>query len=102
MKLVTLQQGVHKKKNYKEGRKNKNKREDSKKDYKDKGKRCYIVEEDFDENDDEVVYVTMKNELDEDDATELVTYVNKNDKLIIDSGCSHHTTREKCKFCSLT
>ena len=34
------------KKNYKEGSKNKNKREVSDKDYKDKGKTCYIIEED--------------------------------------------------------
>ena len=47
------------KKNYKEGNKYKNKREDDSRDYKDKGKKCYIVEEDSDENDDEVVYVAM-------------------------------------------
>ena len=55
---------THKKKDYKEGRKYKdykNKREDDKKDYKDKGKRCYIVDEDSDGNDDEVVYVAMKD-----------------------------------------
>ena len=67
-------------KNYKEGRKYKNKREDSNKDYKDKGKRCYIVEEDSNENDDEVVYVAMKDESNEDEATTLVTCMNKNDK----------------------
>ena len=50
------------KKNHKEGSKYKNKREDNSRDYKEKGKRCYIVEEDFDENDDEVVYVAMKDE----------------------------------------
>ena len=33
------------KKNYKDGSKFKNKKEDGNKDYKDKGKRCYIVEE---------------------------------------------------------
>ena len=67
------------KKNYKDGRKFKNKKEDGNKDYKDKGKRCYIVEEDSDENDDEVVYVAMKDESDQDEATALVTYMNKND-----------------------
>ena len=56
------------KKNYKDGSKFRNRREDGSKDYKDKGKRCYIVEEDSDENDDEVVYVAMKDELDEDEA----------------------------------
>ena len=86
------------KKNYKEGNKYKNKREDDSRDYKDKGKRCYIVEEDFDENDDVVVYVTMKDESNEDEKTTLITYVNKNDKCIIDSGCSHHMIGDKSKF----
>ena len=41
------------KKNYKEGRKYKNRREDDSRDHKDEGKKCYIVEEeDYDENDD--------------------------------------------------
>ena len=57
-----------KKKDYKEGRKYKddkrdykNRWEDDKRDYKDKGKKCYIAEEDSDDNDDEVVYVAMKD-----------------------------------------
>ena len=37
----------------------------------------------------------MKDEYNEDEATTLVTYVNKNDRWIIDSGCSHHMTRDK-------
>ena len=53
------------KKNYKDESRFKNKKEDGNKDYKDKGKRCYIVEEDSDDNDDEVVYVAMKDESDE-------------------------------------
>ena len=61
------------KKNHKEGNKYKNKKEDNSRDYKDKGKRCYIVEEDSDENDDEVVYVAMKFESNEDETTTLVT-----------------------------
>ena len=32
----------------------------------------------------------MKDESDEDEATTLVSCVNKNDRWIIDSGCSHH------------
>ena len=80
------------KKNFKEGNKYKNRREDDNRDYKDKGKRCYIIEEDSEQNDDEVVYVAMKDESNEDEATTLVTYVNKNDKWIIDNGCSHHMT----------
>jgi hypothetical protein len=48
------------KKDYKEGNKYKNRREDDKRDYKEKGKKCYIIKEDSDDNDDEVVYVAMK------------------------------------------
>ena len=70
------------KKNYKEGNKYKNRREDDGRDYRDKGKKsCYIADEqDSDENDDEVVYVAMKDESNEDEATALMTCVNKNDK----------------------
>ena len=73
------------------------------KDYKDKGKKsCYIVEEDdFDEHDDELVYIAIKDEDDEDEGTTLVTCVNKNDRWIIDSGCSHHMIRDKSKFFTL-
>ena len=91
------------KKTYKEGTKYKNRKEDDGKDYRDKGKNsCYIADEqDFDENDDEVVYVAMKDEFDEDEETALMTCVNKNDKWMIDSGCSHHMTRDKSKFITL-
>ena len=44
----------------------------------------------------------MKDESDEDEATALMTCVNKNDKWIIDSGCSHHMTRDKSKFITFT
>ena len=40
----------------------------------------------------------MKNEFDENEATILVSFVNKNDRWIIDSGCSNHMTRDKTKF----
>ena len=43
----------------------------------------------------------MKDEFDEDEATTLVTCVNKNDRWIIDSGCSHHMTGDKSKFITL-
>ena len=43
----------------------------------------------------------MKDESNEDDATALVTYVNKNEKWIIDSGFSHHMTGDKGKFTTL-
>ena len=66
-------------------------------------KSCYIVDEqDSDKNDDEVVCVAMKDEPDEDEATTLMTCVNKNEKFIIYSGCSHHMTRDKSKFITLT
>ena len=43
----------------------------------------------------------MKDESNEDEATTLVTFVNKNDKWIIDSGCSHHMIGDKSKFVNL-
>ena len=43
----------------------------------------------------------MKDKSDEDEATALVTCVNKNDRSIIDSGCSYHITGEKSKFITL-
>ena len=45
----------------------------------------------------EVVYVAMKDDSDED-ATTLISYVNRDDKWIIDSGCSHYMTGDKNKF----
>ncbi|MDF3686401.1 hypothetical protein, partial [Enterobacter hormaechei] len=70
------------KKDSKEGNKYKNRRDDDKRDYKEKGKKCYIVEENSDDNDDEVVYVAMKDQSDEEEATTLVTCINKNDRWI--------------------
>ena len=65
------------KKNYRGGDKYKSRRDEDNKDYKDKGKKsCYIVEEEAkygsEDHDDEVVYVEMKDEYDEDEATALV------------------------------
>ena len=75
------------KRNLKGNDKYKGKISEYSREYEDKGKKCYIAEGgDSDENDDEVVYVVMKDELDEDEATALVTYVNKNEKWIIDNG----------------
>ena len=42
----------------------------------------------------EVVYVAMKDDYNEDTTT-MILYVNKGDKWIIDSGCSHHMTSDK-------
>ena len=84
------------KKNYRGGEKYKSRRDKNNKEYKKKGKSsCYIAKE---EKSDEVVYVAMKDESNEDKATALVTCVNKNDRWIIDSGCLHHMTRDKSKF----
>ena len=43
----------------------------------------------------------MKDESDEDEATTLMTCVNKNE-WIIDNGCSHHMTGDKIKFITVT
>ena len=69
--------------------------EDDGKDYKGKKSCCIADEQDSNENDDEVVHVAMKDESDEDEATALMTCVNKNDRWIIDSGYSHHMKETK-------
>ena len=94
------------KKNNRSGDKYRSKRDENKKDYKDKGKKsCYIIEEETKEksndHDEEVVFVAMKDDSDEDEATALVSYVNKSDRWIIDSGCSHHMIGDKSKFITL-
>ena len=43
----------------------------------------------------------MKDEFDEDEAITLVTYVNKTDRWIIDSGCSYYRKGDKSKFITL-
>ena len=43
----------------------------------------------------------MKDEFDKDEATTLVTCVDKNDKWIIDSGYSQHMTGDNSKFITL-
>ena len=86
---------------YKGNNKYKGRRSEDSREYKDKGKKCYIAEEDnSDENDDEVVYVAMKDESNEDEETTLVTCVDMNEKWIIKSGFSHHMTGDKGKFTS--
>ena len=79
------------------------KRDENNKNYKDKrNKSYYIAKEESNEesNDHEVrvFYITMKDEYNKDEATTLVSYVNKSDRWIIDSGCSNHMSRDKSKF----
>ena len=86
------------------GDKYKSRRDDEKNNYKDKGKKsCYIAKKYSDSESSkfdkvEVVYVAMKDDSDDDDTTTLISYVNKNDKCIIDSGFSHHMTSDRSKF----
>ena len=40
----------------------------------------------------------MKEDSNEDEKTTLISYVNKTNKWIIDSGCSNHMTGNKVKF----
>ena len=54
---------------------------------------------DSDNNEDEMVYIATKDESnDEGDKMTLISHVSKNYIWIIDSGFSHHMTREKIKF----
>ena len=54
---------------------------------------------DFDNNEDEIVYIVVKDESNEDeDNMALISHVSKNDTWIIDSGCSYHINRDKTKF----
>ena len=46
-----------------------------------------------------MVYIVVKDESDgEGDKMALISHVGKNDTWIIDTGCSHHMTRDKKKF----
>ena len=102
MKQDILLQGVHRKRITRKETSTKIEEKMIKRDYKDKGKKCYISKEKFDDNDDEVVYVAMKDQFDEEDPITLVTCMNKNDRWIIDSGCSHHMIGDKSKFVNFT
>ena len=54
---------------------------------------------DSDNSEDETVYITMKDEPnDEGDKMALISHVSKNDTWIIDSGCSHHMTVDNIQF----
>ena len=54
---------------------------------------------DSDNNEDEMVYIHVKDESDDEgDEMELISHVRKNHTWIIDSGFSHHMIGEKKKF----
>ena len=53
---------------------------------------------DYDNSEDEMVYIIAKDESDdEEDKMALISHMSKNDTWIIDSGFSHHMTRNKAK-----
>ena len=69
------------------------------KSYKEKGKKTFFMVKDFDNSEDKIVYIAVKDESnDEGDMMALISHVRKNDTWIRDSGCSHHMTRDKSKF----
>ena len=55
---------------------------------------------DFDNSEDEIVYIVVKDDSDNDEENKmaLISHVSKNDTWIIDNGCSHHMTGDKTKF----
>ena len=55
---------------------------------------------DSDNSEDEIVYISIKDESDNDNEDEmaLISHVSKNDTWVIDSGCSHHMIGDKDKF----
>ena len=69
------------------------------KSFKDKGKKTCFMAKDSDNSKDEIVYIVVKDESDDEgDKMALISHVRKNDTWIIDSGCSHHMTRDKTKI----
>ena len=54
---------------------------------------------DFDNSEDEIVYIFVKDESDDEgDKMELISHASKNNTWIIDSGCSHHMIEGKTNF----
>ena len=74
------------------------------KSFKEKCKQtCFMAKDskDLDSSEDEIVYIVVKDESNNDekeDEMTLISHVRKNDTWIIDSGCSHHMTGDKTKF----
>ncbi len=62
-------------------------------------KSCFIAKDSYSSEDDEMVYIVVKDEFDDErDKMTLISHVSKNDTWIIDSGCSYHMTGNKRKF----
>ena len=69
------------------------------KDYKDKGRKFCLMAKYSYNSEDEMVYIFVKNEFDnEGDEMTLISHVSKNDTWIIDSGFSDYMTGNKKKF----
>ena len=56
------------------------------------------IDNESESNDEEFVYVVLKQDFDEDEKNSLISYVSKGDILIIDSGCSNHMNGDKSMF----
>ena len=60
------------------------------KSFKDKGKKTFFMAKYSDNSEDEIVYIAIKDESnDEGDKREFISHVRKNDTWIINNGCSH-------------
>ena len=68
------------------------------KSYKEKGKKNSFMVKDSDNSEDEIVYIVVKYKFDDEgDMMSLISHISRNDTWIIDSGCSHHMTRNRKK-----
>ena len=69
------------------------------KSYKDKGKKTYFMAKDSDNSEDEIVYIAVKDDSDDEgDKMTLISHVSKNDTQIIENGFSHHMIGDKTNF----
>ena len=63
---------------------------------KENSKKSYFIDKDSDSSEDEMVYIVVKDEYDDEgDKMTLISHVRKNDTWIIDSGCWYHMTIDK-------